>query len=195
MKILAIGAHPDDISLFCGGTLFRAIKEGHEVKTIVCTGGEHRGENRIQEEDDARKFLGVTENYYLGFEDGHLEHGIELVSKIENVVKEYKPDVVFSHSDYDSHQDHQSVYHCVKSANRNWSFSWLTYESYDIRAGFISDLFVDISDYFQKKLELLKIFKSQQDRWYFQQSVVEARSLGAKIGKYVERYKVEYLSV
>ena len=195
MKILAVGAHPDDVALFCGGTLLRAVSGGHEVRTVVYTGGETRGENRLGEEEEANKFIGSVRVYMLGLYDGMVVHNAQLVTVIDQLIHDYQPDLVLSHSDHDHHQDHKAVFNTIKSANRNWAFNWLTYESYDVRSGFVPNVFVDITDFYERKLELLKIFKSQQDRWYFQPDVLNARSLGAKVGKYVERFRAEYFAI
>jgi LmbE family N-acetylglucosaminyl deacetylase len=195
MRILAIGGHPDDIFLYCAGTLLRLLDEGNEVRTMVCTNGESRGGLRIAEERKANKLSGIKESYFLEFPDGSLSHGLELISAIDKVVLVYDPDIVLSHNELDTHQDHVAVYKAVRSANRNWDFNWLTYESYDIRNGFMPNLFVDISKYYDKKLELLNVYESQQGRWYFNDGVISARSLGAKAGERVERFRIEYFSI
>ena len=190
MKILAVGAHVDDIELFCGGTLLRAINEGHEVRTIVCASC---GSRRVKEQKIANKFLGITKCYFFGLPDGNLSHGQRLVGKIDKVVEKYQPDIVFSHCENDHHQDHVAVAKSVKAANRAWSFNWLTYPSYDLKASFKCNLFINIDKYFVKKLDLLKVFKSQKDKWYFAPHAILSRSIGTNIGKYVEGFKVEVL--
>lgn len=195
MKILAVGAHTDDVELYCGGTLLRLIDEGHEVRLIVCTNGISQQKKRLSEEKEAHRFMGVKKAYFLGLQSGRLTHGLQLITKIDEVIKKYRPDFVFSHSARDHHQDHIAVAKSVKSVNRNWNFNWLTYASYDLRASFQCNLFVNIDKYFVKKLELLKIFKSQKDKWYFAPHIILARSIGTNVGKYVEGFKIEFLSV
>ena len=195
MKILAVGAHPDDVALYCGGSLIRAVDEGHTVRVVVATGGQSRKGAREDEESAANKFIGVEQTYFLGFQDGKLGHNLDFVQKMDEIVKEYNPDIVLSHNSKDHHQDHQSVYHAVKSASREWTFSWVVYESYDVRNEFTPNLFVDITKYYENKKKLLKIFSSQQDRWYFKDAIVEARSLGSKAGQYVEKFNIQYLSI
>lgn len=194
MKILAVGSHPDDVELFCGGVLLRAVEEGHIVRCAVCTNGESQGreKERIKEQKEAWGFLGVNYGYFLKLKDGALVHDTELITKLEEIIKEYKPDLVFSHSEADYHQDHIAVAKAVRSANRNWNFNWVTYCSYDLRNPFIPNFFVNLDGYYEKKKELLKIFKTQKDRWYFKEDVLVSRSLGTNIGKYVEPFRIEF---
>lgn len=194
MKILAISSHPDDTELFCGGVLLRAVEEGHIVRCVVCTNGEFqgKGERRLIEQRKAWDFMKVNFGYLLGLEDGKLQHNSELVSKFDEIVEDYEPDVVFSHSEADYHQDHIAVAKAVRASNRSWNFNWLTYCSYDLRNPFIPNFFVNLDGYFEKKKELLKIFESQKDRWYFKEDVLISRSLGTNVGKYVEPFRMEF---
>ena len=195
MRILAIGAHPDDIELFCGGVLMRAIREGHEVRCLICSDGETQGfhnNERVKEQKEAWKFLRVKKGYMLSLPDGQLQHNAKLVSKIDKVIKEYKPDIVFSHSEVDPHQDHVAVARCVRSANRTWEFNWITYCPYDLRSVFIPNFFVNLDGDYENKKKLLKIFKTQSDRWYFREEVLISRSMGSNIGKYVEPFRIEF---
>lgn len=196
MKILAIGAHPDDIELFCGGVLIRMVREGNEVRCVVCTNGESQGEDkskeRLKEQEEAWKFIGVKKGYLLGLKDGSLTHGAELVTKLDEVITEYKPDIVFSHSEVDPHQDHVAVAKSVRSSNRTWEFNWVSYCPYDLRSVFVPNFFVSLDGDYEKKKELLKIFKTQADRWYFREEVLISRSMGSNISKYVEPFKIEF---
>lgn len=192
MKILAVGAHPDDIELYAGGVLLRAKAEGHEVLCVVATYGELRGkEERAREQDEAWKFLGVK-GTFLELEDGNLQHNAALVKPLDDLIKAYQPDVVFSHSEHDHHQDHIAVAKAVKSCNRTWKFNWLTYCSYDHRNGFVPNFYVNLDDYYFKKRKLLGIFKSQQNMWYFKEDVSISRSLGTNVGKYAEPFRIEF---
>lgn len=194
MKILAIGAHPDDIELYCGGTLLRAIDEKHEVRMLVCTNGELQSKKRYDEEVEACEFLKVKKTYFLNMEDGRLEHGVDLVFQIDEVIRTYQPDIVFSHCLEDFHQDHLAVAQSVRSSNRNWNFNWITYPSYDLRINFIPNLFVNIAGYFDKKSRLLKIFKSQKDKWFFADGAISTVVMGPFTDKIFEKFKIEFFT-
>ena len=198
MKILAIGAHPDDIELYCGGALLRFIANGDEVRCAVVTRGESQDTTnkanvrRISEQLEAWKIMGITKHYLLNFSDGHLGHDTLLIKCLDGIINEYKPDMVFSHSEHDHHQDHVAVAKCVKSCNRTWEFEWLTYCSYDLRNSFQPNYFIGIDNYFKKKKKILSCFKSQKNRWYFKEDVLISRSLGTNVGKYVEPFRLEF---
>jgi LmbE family N-acetylglucosaminyl deacetylase len=196
MKILTVGAHPDDVELFCAGALLRAINDRHEVRSIVCTNGEAKGGDqemaRVMEQKEAWKQMGINKGYFLELEDGGLKHDTLLVSKLDEIIKDYKPDIVVSHSDTDPHQDHEAVAKSVRSANREWSFNWVTFCPYDLRSTFIPNFFVALDGYYEKKKEILKIFQTQKDMWYFKEEVLISRSMGSNIGKYVEPFRIEF---
>ena len=63
MKILAIGSHPDDIEVGCGGTLTKYSKKGHEIYLLVMTEGEQGGESsqRRSEQEKAAKLVNAKE--------------------------------------------------------------------------------------------------------------------------------------
>ncbi len=192
-KILAIGAHPDDIELFCGGALMKLEASGCELYHLICTSGESKDGDRLDEYEKACGFLKIKENYNLKLNDSGLRHNRELVTAIDKIVSEVKPDWIFTHSENDHHQDHVAVAKATRSANRKQDATLITYPSYDLTRPFDANLFVDIDEYFNLKLGLLEIFESQSKEWYMQPEAVTARSTGTNIAKYVERFKIEMM--
>jgi len=71
MNILAIGAHPDDIEVGCGGTLAKYSEKGHNVYLYIATDGGAGGDGktRIREQQSSAKILGVKELYWGGYSD------------------------------------------------------------------------------------------------------------------------------
>ena len=200
MKILAIGAHYDDIELNCAGTLMKAQEQGVEINLVVCTDGEMGGspEDRLVEQEKVNKKLKYKRVWGLGklyFEDGYLKHDSYLVTKIEEVIKEIKPDYLITHTEKDFHQDHIAVAKAVKSANRTASASLITFPSQDIKIPFEANLYVDISKYFDKKLEILELYKSQKDKPWLQKDTITARNIGTGVAKYVEKFHIEFLKL
>lgn len=194
MRILAVGAHPDDIELYAGGALLRHIDNGDTVRCIVCSHGESQKieDDRVREQQKAWEFMNVKDGILLGLPDGRITHGTELTGILDRNIKEFKPDIVYSHSEHDHHQDHIAVAKCVRSANRTWNFQWFTYCSYDLRNSFQPNYFINLDNYFKRKMELLKCFKSQKARWYMREDVLISKSLGTNIGKYVEPFRMEF---
>lgn len=164
MKILAVGAHPDDIEFGCGGTLLKYAQAGHETCLLILTDGSFGGDpsTRIQEQKRSAKLLGVKEVFWGGFRDTELQDNRELISKIEETIKEVGPAMVLVNDPHDVHQDHRALANAGISASR-YVGEVLFYEV-PTTVNFNPDIFVDIQEVLIKKLELLKIHASQVDR-------------------------------
>lgn len=110
LDILAIGAHPDDVELGCGGTLAKEIKNGKTVGILDLTKGElgTRGtdETRRVEANDAKNILGVAVRENLGIPDGFFLNDKENQLKIVEIIRKYQPDIILSNAPHDRHPDH-----------------------------------------------------------------------------------------
>ena len=110
LDILAIGAHPDDVELGCGGTLAKEIKNGKIVGILDLTKGElgTRGtdETRRVEAEAAKNILGVAVRENLGIADGFFLNDKENQLKIVEIIRKYQPDVILSNAPHDRHPDH-----------------------------------------------------------------------------------------
>src|SRR5919198_5558598 len=100
MKILAIGAHPDDIELGCGGLLIKSARQGHDVNMYTLTRGEASGdpEQRISELKHSASIIGAKSLWIDNFEDTRLSICSELINHIEHFVKRSEADIVITHS-------------------------------------------------------------------------------------------------
>jgi len=168
MKILAVGAHPDDVELGCGATLALFRKKGHRVYILVLTRGEASGDPRARawECKTAAQTLGAEKLYFGGLSDTKITDGIETIMSVEHVIDRVKPDIVFTHSDKDGHQDHRNAGLASLSAARNVK-KVLLYESPAALREFCPQVFVDVSSTFGIKLNALKAFASQASKVYF----------------------------
>lgn len=171
-NVLAIGAHPDDIELGCGGSLAKLIRQGANVRTLVVTQG-HRGADskfdRINETDEALRLLGVTDLHYAEMTDTRLhDHFNELIALIEQHVKEFNPQRVYTMFERDRHQDHRAVFEASIVACRSVR-QILTYETPSSWPNFNPVVFeeLDAPD-MDLKVEALKRHLSQADRDYTQ---------------------------
>lgn len=110
VDILAIGAHPDDVELGCGGTIAKLISEGKKVAIVDLTQGElgTRGtaETRYDEAQKAKEILGIHFRENLKIKDGFIENTEDNLRKIVQVVRKYQPEIVFSNAIDDRHPDH-----------------------------------------------------------------------------------------
>ena len=112
MKVdfLAIGAHPDDVELGCGGTIAKLVSEGKSVAIVDLTQGElgTRGsaKTRAQEAKKAGEILGVSARENLKFKDGFLMNSEEYQMEIVRMIRKYQPEVVLANAIDDRHPDH-----------------------------------------------------------------------------------------
>lgn len=168
MKILAIGAHPDDVEVSCGATLALFKKKGHQVYILTLTKGEASGDPKIREKEcvEAGNIIGVDELFFGNLRDTQIHDGIETITEIEKILKIVKPDLIFCHSARDSHQDHRNVSYACISAARMIS-SILLYESPAATKEFSPQIFVNVLKTFHTKLEAIRAFPSQTTKSFF----------------------------
>lgn len=162
VNVLAVGAHPDDIELGCGGALLRHVLAGDRVVMLVITAGE-RGPGtparRVEEQQRAAAEIGA-ELVWGGFPDG--DAGADpraLVECVEQVLREHAVDLAYVHGERDSHQDHRAVALASLGATRRCP-RVLAYES-PSALGFRPSVFVDVADVLDKKVAALSSHSSQ----------------------------------
>ena len=182
LDILAIGAHPDDVELGCGGTIAKEIANGKKVGIIDLTRGElgTRGtaETRDNEAAHAAQILGVSVRDNMEFADGFFindrKHQIEIIK----MIRKYRPEIVLCNAVTDRHIDHgkgsQLVSDaCFLSGLLKIDTKFEDFDGYQEpwRPKFVyhyiqwkhiePDFVVDISDYIEKKLEAVYAYKTQ----------------------------------
>jgi LmbE family N-acetylglucosaminyl deacetylase len=161
MNILAIAAHPDDVEYGCGGTLAKYSQNGHKVFLLIMSEGEMGGPGNIRkaEQIEAAKILKTEEIFWGGYQDTSLPVGKNIISKIEGFIHRIKPDFIFVHYFDDTHQDHRHLSLSTISATR-YIRNVLFFEG-PTTQNFSPNVFVDISKYFDTKVQSLKAHESQ----------------------------------
>ena len=125
-KILVILAHPDDPEFFCGATLARWARAGHEIHYLLLTCGDKGFEDptatanqiceiRRTEQNSAAAIIGVRSVQFLDVEDGYLVPSLDLRRKIVRVIRQIKPNILvtcdpshlFAGDYYINHPDHR----------------------------------------------------------------------------------------
>ncbi|MFJ6452755.1 PIG-L deacetylase family protein [Paenarthrobacter sp. NPDC091669] len=185
-RVLAIGAHPDDLELACGATLAKLSDAGHDVRTMVMSTGSKGGDSRVRVTEAAAGsgFMGATAVQVHHFQDTNLsEHGQEMVKAIEEAIEDFRPDVVITHSRNDYHQDHQAVHSATMRAARRHS-SILCFESPSSTRQFDPSVFVDIAGYVDVKIHAVGMHRNQKGKPYM--SAERVRSLAAFRGSQVK---------
>lgn len=162
-KVLAIGSHPDDIELGCGGTLLRHISNSDTVSMLVVTDGEAGPgdtSTRLGEQQAAADAMGATGVHYGHLPDGLVSNcELQLVHLIERVLLRQEVDTVYTHHRDDTHQDHRAVSLATCGAAR-WVRNILFYES-PSSVHFAPSVFVDITEVLTQKVAVLSFHTSQ----------------------------------
>ena len=181
-KILVFAAHPDDDVIGVGGTIARLAKEGAHVAVVIFTNGSEGyaepGQKdtipgiREEETRKAHSLLGVKETVFLGQDDMDARDDKETLKRCIGIIREFRPDVIFTHSDRDFHRDHKSVSQVTKEASRQASSAvfaasgkpWKTVElyMYEVLNFFEAPSYIiGVSGTFDLKIEAIKKHRSQ----------------------------------
>jgi LmbE family N-acetylglucosaminyl deacetylase len=182
MRVLAIGAHPDDLEINCGGTLAKYVKLGHEVVMAYVTNGD-MGHFYIQPEEmakirkeEARRASRVIGGKFmwLGLPDEWVFHDQKTRLIFIDMIREARPDVIITHDPDDYHPDHVTVSelvfaasflatvpHIITKHNFLEKLPAIFYMDTYTGVGFLPDDYVDITMEIDKKLEALSQHKSQ----------------------------------
>lgn len=177
VDLLAVFAHPDDAELLCGGTLARAVDQGHRVGILDLTGGEHgsRGsaELRAQEAAAAARVLGVSERTSASLPDGALVNSPEARLAVAGHLRRLRPRTVILHWPGGRHPDHRVASElgrdaCFVSGLARASLDGephrpakvlyaIAYQEPPVEPRFV----VDISEQMERKMEAIRAFGSQ----------------------------------
>ncbi|MBP7356522.1 MAG: bacillithiol biosynthesis deacetylase BshB1 [Cloacibacterium sp.] len=180
VDVLAIGAHPDDVELGCGGTIAKLISEGKKVAILDLTEGElgTRGTNetRAIEAKNAAEILGISARENLKMKDGFLINSEEYQLRIIKAIRTYQPEIVFCNAVDDRHPDHAKAAKLASDAcflsglikieteesgkkQEKWRpkqvFHYIQWKNLE------PDFVIDISGFLDKKIESCLAYKTQ----------------------------------
>jgi N-acetylglucosamine malate deacetylase 1 len=180
VDILAIGVHPDDIELGCGGTLIASVKQNKKVAIVDLTQGElgTRGtiHTRRQEAEDAAEVMGISYRENLEMADGFFEITQENLLNVIQIIRKYQPEILICNAPKDRHPDHgRSSELVVRAAflsglrkietqlDDQAQEAWRPKNIYHyIQDTFIEPDFVfDISDVHEQKIKAVVSYKTQ----------------------------------
>jgi bacillithiol biosynthesis deacetylase BshB1 len=182
-NVLAIVAHPDDASIFCGGTLAKHSARGDDVHVAHMTRGGYGGtaeedeaalaERRTGEANEAAGVLGV-ETSFLGFKDGRIEYSLENRRRLNEAIREHGPDLLLTHDPNADHPDHRMTGQLVTDAHYQASLPMVNsdcdpvdpdniYYFGKFSSDFDPDIFVDVTEQYEAKKEAIRCHESQVD--------------------------------
>ena len=170
-KILCLGAHPDDIEIGCGGTILHIIEEIPEAQFywVVFSGNSERVKEAYQ---SANMFLAGAKSNNIHIQDYRESYfpfvGAKIKDYFEKIVKEFSPDLIFTHNNNDAHQDHQLISDLTWNTFRDHLILEYEIPKYDGDLG-NPNLFINLdNNLVQKKINfILEIFKSQAEKQWF----------------------------
>ena len=193
-KVLAMSAHPDDMELEAGGTLSKLASKGYEIYHLVLTTGEYPGmdgtiykkETLQNEAKESAKVLGIKELIFLKYLTRNLPSSGKIISEVDQIVDRTQPDIFISHHPFDSHQDHKAAAEIMFAVSRQGrvknvlSSSPLPYRP-NVFA-FRPQFFVDISSTIDTKLDAIRCYKSQYEKFGRENLIDRIKSLAQVYG-------------
>ncbi len=194
-RVLAIGAHPDDVEIGCGGTILDHQLRGDRISILTLSRGAVGGDQheRLREASNTAEAVGA-QLLFGDLPDTRIDDGVATIRLIEEVVRSLDPTVVYVHSKHDNHQDHRAVSTATASATRGVRRVF-AYQSPSATNEFRPTQFVPIDCVLRRKVEVLLMFDSQHGRSYLEPELVVAgsrywaRHLGAS-ARYAEPFEV-----
>jgi N-acetylglucosamine malate deacetylase 1 len=194
-RVLAFGAHPDDLEVGAGGLLARLSNAGAEVTMAIVSIPNRTEERRFEanrgaEIIDADLFI-LYEERPCRVEDIPMH---ELVRRMDQIVGDVRPDLVITHSAHDLHWDHGLVNRATVSALRRTPCDLLAYLSspeMNSQARSIGQAFADISETIETKIQAISAHASQLPHLDLESSRDLARAMGRISGyQFAEAYEV-----
>jgi LmbE family N-acetylglucosaminyl deacetylase len=203
-RVLAIGAHADDIEIGCGGTILRLVADhpGLQVDWLVLSGS---GERAGEAADSASAFLagaGPTRVMVEGFRDGFFPYlGGAVKERFEQLKTEVVPDLILTHRLEDHHQDHRLVAELTWNTFRDHLILEYEIPKYEGDLGH-PNLYVPLTQELgERKAELLrKCFPSQAGRSWFSddtfRAILRLRGIECNApGHYAEAFQARKLAI
>jgi LmbE family N-acetylglucosaminyl deacetylase len=173
--VLALGSHSDDIEIGCGATLLALTRAQPEVEVTWVVLGAH-GTREREARASAKAFLGAasrSEVVVYGFRDGYFPY---IGGKVKDVFEELKgrldPEVIFTHTRNDLHQDHRLVCELTWNTWRNHLILEYEIPKYDGDLG-APNVFVPVSEELarEKARLIAEVFASQQEKHWFEEGL------------------------
>lgn len=214
MNIIILACHPDDETLGCGGTLLKHKARGDKNYWIIATCMKEEGgfskkaiAQREKEIKAVSHAYGFAKVYNLGIPTTKVDEckNNELVRAIERIFNEVRPHTVYLPFKGDVHSDHRLLFEAAYSCTKVFRYPFIrkilmmeTVSETEFapslgKSAFIPNYFVDISDFLEKKISTMKIYKGELSEHPFPRSTKNIKALatyrGAMAGcKYAESF-------
>ncbi len=203
MRILVVSPHPDDETLGAGGTLLKLKKQGNEIYWLNITDMKAEDgwsmdkiRHRQEQIKKIKDFFSFDGFYNLSFTPATLKSVDEgkIIGAIRKVYEEVKPEWIILPGAYDAHSDHHVVYNCCMAAAKTFRASYIKrITAMEIvsetdfgfqNEKFVPNLFIDITEELERKIEAMKIYDTEIAEVPFPRSLENIRSLAVNRGAY-----------
>lgn len=211
-NILVIAAHADDEVLGVGGTIALHSAHGDNVYLLSLCDRSMDHKRSDTEVERLRKsvytvcsILGIKEVIFGGLEDENLDL-VSSIDQIEQAIRKFKPNILYTHSDIDTNQDHRVALHATAISTRTYSEDFVekvyTYEvlSSSEQGAFYTrrfnpNVYFDISNSITKKIEAMSVYKKEISSFPYPRSIEGIETLaklrGMEIGvPYAEAFEL-----
>lgn len=196
--VLIVAAHTDDEALGCGGTIAKHVAQGDNVYAVFLADGltsrpdsnAERLNDRNTAASKAQVILGIKKNFMLDFPDNRMDSLalLDVVQRLEGILEELQPQVVYTHHGGDLNVDHRIAHQAVLTACRPvpgasvkeiYAFEVLSATEWNTPGvmPFIPNVFVDISEHLEKKMEALLAYDQEMRGEPHPRSMANARRL------------------
>ncbi|MFD3000879.1 PIG-L deacetylase family protein [Pontibacter toksunensis] len=219
-NVLVVAAHPDDEVLGAGGTILKHKANGDTIYWLIVTNifekdgfSAERVKSRQQEIEEVAERLGVKKTFKLDYPTMTLSSSslIKMIPEVSAVFQKVEPEIVYCLNRSDAHSDHRFIFDAVMACTKSFRYPYvkqvLMYECISEtefapvlpEKAFLPNYYVDISDYMEQKLGIMKIYASELGEHPFPRSLDNIRALahyrGASVGvRYAEAYQlVKYI--
>lgn len=197
-KVLVVAPHPDDETLGCGGTILKHKESGDEVHWLIVTGiSEETGwkVERVKSEDEeiarASLFYNFNSTHHLRLPTTKLDELAfgDVITRVSKIIRKLEPKIIYVPYRGDIHTDHKVVFDAVTSCTKSFRNSFikriLAYETlsetdFGINPdylGFRPNVFVNISNYLQRKLDAALIYQNEMGIFPFPRSQQAMKAL------------------
>jgi LmbE family N-acetylglucosaminyl deacetylase len=202
LKVLCIGAHPDDIEIGCGGSIFRISEEFKTDITWVILSGDENRKNEAM--NSAKKFLEKSENHEIfikSFKESYFPYIGDQIKDFFEELKKVSPDLIFTHYRHDLHQDHRLLSELTWNTFRDHFILEYEIPKYD---GDLLDpnLYINLNkETCENKIGLISSeFKTQSSRRWFDKeifwAILRMRGLESNSpSKYAEAFHSRKISI
>jgi len=219
-NVIVISAHPDDEIIGAGGALLKHIANGDDVYWLITTDvfekhgfSKERVASRQLEIESVAKMIGIAKTFKLAYPTMSLSSSslLTMVPEISNIFREVEPEIIYCLNRSDAHSDHRITFDAVAACTKSFRYPYikkvLMYECISEtefapmlpEKVFAPNYFVDVSHFFSRKLEIMKVYASELGEHPFPRSFRNLEALatfrGASVGvEYAEAFQlVKYI--